>query len=150
MNGRSRKGLTLIEVLVAIAVIGTVFVVLASAQITNLRITSAARADSELLQVAVQGFERIRTVVLSDFSQFNRSCVASPTVTPPTPWGCAGTLDDPQLDYTIRGAEAVGIPGVIEVALVAERRGETLTFRQLVSCLDAVETPTLSDTSECE
>jgi Tfp pilus assembly protein PilV len=54
---RGREGLTIVETLIAIAVIGVVFVVLAAIQVTNLGVTRAAREDSQLLQDAVTEFE---------------------------------------------------------------------------------------------
>jgi hypothetical protein len=54
---RGREGLTIVETLIAIAVIGVVFVVLAAIQVSNLGVTRAAREDSQLLQDAVTEFE---------------------------------------------------------------------------------------------
>lgn len=151
----SRRALTLSEVLIALAIIGVVFAALASLQITSLRVTAASAADTELLQSTVRGYERVRTVVLSDFRDFNRACsdIASTQEDPwalPGDWVCSGDLQDPDLAYDIEGEAYTGYTGLIEVTFTATRLGKTLTFSQFISCVDAVDTPALSDTSLCE
>lgn len=148
----SKSGLTIIEVLISLAVIGLVFAALAAVQLSSLRVTAASRADSDLLQAGVRGFERVRTAVLADFSSFNRVC-SGESGTLPTGWSCEGDLADPDLAYRIRGAggtDGTGIEGLVRVTFEATRAGRALDFSQYISCLDAVQTPALSDTSLCE
>ena len=138
----SSQGVTLIEALVAVAVIGIIFAVLASAQITNLRITSDARADTRLLERAVRVFEEVRTVVLSDFQAYHRGCSmpqAEDTGAICTPNRNDGAIvviagpdeaaDGTDPDFVKEGTVLISIT-------VADGRGNELGFTQFLSCLD--------------
>lgn len=148
----SIRGITLIEALIAIAIIGIVFAVLASAQITNLRITSDARADTNLLAVAVREFEGVRTRVLSDFASYHRGCATAPA-------------DDVEVGVDC-GAEGAGFEivgpngddedfvreGTVLVRIAVEDgRGNELEFSQVLSCLDtrADDLPTMVSCNVC-
>ena len=72
-----RRGLTLIEVLIAIAILGVVFVALAALQLSSLRVTTDARVESDLLASAVTTFEASRSVVFQDFEHYRSTCVAA-------------------------------------------------------------------------
>ena len=164
---RGRDGLTIIETLIAITVIGVVFVALAGMQISSMRVTTDARVDSDLLQVAVTAFEQARTIILANFEVVYAAC--------PTSGSCAEelftdlTVTKPNFGvHRILAQRAFGIvtevdehgnetdvhttfPGLLELEVsVGDSRGRELLFKQYVSCLDANEVPALSDPSTCE
>jgi type II secretory pathway pseudopilin PulG len=157
---RGREGLTIVETLIAIAVIGVVFVVLAAIQVSNLGVTRAAREDSQLLQDAVTEFEGLRTAVLQDFRAYFEGCPEGCVLAPSgdtqlhefpyaitrvwAPDDDSGSLvgDDP-------GGGVDPVDGLVRVTILAERDGRTILFGQYVSCLDSTMTPTISDASEC-
>jgi prepilin-type N-terminal cleavage/methylation domain-containing protein len=160
----TRHGLTIIETLIAVAVIGVVFVALASVQISSMRVTTDARTDSDLLQVAVTAFEEARTIILANFESVYASC--------PTTGSCGEALfrdvtsgksgyhvygilaqraggDVTEIDES--GGEKTTFPGLLELEVrVRDTRGRELLFKQYVSCLDANEVPALADPSVCE
>jgi Tfp pilus assembly protein PilV len=126
-------GLTIVEALIAMAVFGIVFVGLASLQITSMRLTSDARAESQLLEQAVTKFEALRTTVLANFRGFYEGC----------PDACPffGDYGDVVIS---------SFAGLLEITITEEQDGRSLVFKQYVSCLDSENTPTLSDTTECK
>ena len=144
--------MSLIEALIAIAVIGVVFVALAALQVSSLRVTSAAQVESELLEAAVTSFERVRTTVLSRFEDYYSACAGG------------GDCWDGDEDAELRRATAlvpaedpddpptvVEVRGLLELQVnVQNTRGERLFFKQFVSCLDADEVPTISDPWICD
>ena len=132
-------GLTLIEVLVAIAVIGITFVSLAALQISNLRVTTDAQRDTSLLEEAIDVFEIVKVDIESDFGKFN-SCAPC-------------TFTESGADVVVNGAPTFGgiaQDGLVEVAVtVTADSGETREFRQILSCIDARVPPTVRDPGEC-
>ena len=164
---RTSNGLTIIETLISITVIGVVFVALAGMQISSMRVTTDARVDSDLLQVAVTAFEQARTIILANFEDVYASC--------PTSGSCAEelftdlTVAKPNFGvHHILAQRAGGIvtkvddhgnetdvyttfPGLLELEVsVGDSRGRELLFKQYVSCLDANQVPALSDPTTCE
>ena len=138
----SRHGFTLIEALIAIAIIGIVFVVLASAQITNLRITSDARADTVLLGRAVGVFEEVRTEVLSDFLVYHRGCAVPQAedtgadCNPERADGAIVVIAGPD-ENAVGGADDFVREGTVLIRItVDDGRDNELAFTQLLSCLD--------------
>ena len=151
---RHREGVTFVEALIAIAVIGVVFVALAALQVASLRVTSEAQVDSALLAQAVTEFERARSTVLSSFDTFYIACGAATN--------CWSDPDDavilqravvfvPDEDNPAAEPEAVEVRGLLELQVtVFDRTGRELFFKQYVSCLDADEVPTLSSPGVCD
>ena len=160
---RGRDGLTIIETLIAITVIGVVFVALAGLQITSMRVTTDARVDSDLLQVAVGAFEDARTIVLANYEDIFQTC--------PLEGDCATELlsDVAVRDPYVRRVAAqraggyvkkledgdevdvyTAFPGLLELEVeVTDGRGRQLLFKQYVSCLDGNVLPTMSDPAPC-
>jgi type II secretory pathway pseudopilin PulG len=160
---RGREGLTIVETLIAIAVIGVVFVLLASLQVSNLGITRAASEDSQLLQDAVTEFERLRTVVLDDFESYSLGC----------PDGCDRDLEGTTgmgFDYVITrvwpdpdtpedevgrlltappDSETPPVDGLLRITVTATRGDRTLEFAQYASCLDSASAPTIVAPGVC-
>jgi type II secretory pathway pseudopilin PulG len=149
---RGREGLTIVETLIAIAVIGVVFVVLAAIQVTSLRMTREAQEESQLLQDAVTEFEELRTVVLADFWNFYDSCP------PPDGSGSCPEVDAAPGSYQIlrvlepdpaEPGEFVLVDGILQVTVAVSGHGRTLELSQFVSCLDATPSPTISNPYPC-
>ena len=63
---RRREGLTLLELLIALAVIAIVFLALASGQITSMQTTSSAREVADAKTFANRTLENIRADILQD------------------------------------------------------------------------------------
>jgi type II secretory pathway pseudopilin PulG len=147
-----KKGVSLIEALIAISVVGLVFVALAALQVSSLRVTREAQVDSELLAAAVTSFEEVRTTVLSSFPDYYAACAGGANC-----WDGDGSVvlqratalvpaEDPDDPPTV-----VDVRGLLELQVTARnRRGESLFFKQYVSCLDADEVPTISDPQVCD
>lgn len=132
-------GLTLIEVLIAIAVIGITFASLAALQISNLRVTTDAQRDTNLLEEAIDVFESVKVDIESDFATYN-DC--NP---------CTFTRSG--ADVVVSGAPTFGGTvqnGLVEVLVtVTADSGETREFRQILSCIDAANPPSVRDPGEC-
>lgn len=133
------SGLTLIEVLLAIAVIGITFVSLATLQISNIRVTTDAQRDTNLLEEAIDVFESVKLDIESDFSDYN---ACSP---------CTFTRSGAEV--VVNGAPTFGgvaQDGLVEVFVtVTADGGKSRAFRQILSCIDAAEPPTIRDPGEC-
>ena len=159
MNQHARRmaGLTIIEVLIAIAVIGVVFAVLAALQVSNLRVTAASRDDSTVLQAAVQGFEVVRARVLANYSGFADDCQVGAQAE-----RCTGSFDasiaelptqgqDPRVDVSysiVTGDYSENSTTVwlirVDVSSAIEGVVPPFVLRQFVSCLDADVQPTMT------
>ena len=134
------QGFTLVEVLIAIAVVGIMFASLAALQISNFRVTASAERSTSLLEEAVAVFESVKIDVESNFSTYN-ACDEC-------------TLDWPGADVVISGApsfgESAAQDGLVEVRVRVEgESGEVLEFRQIISCVDAAVPPTVANPGEC-
>lgn len=165
-----RRGLSLVEVLVALAVIGLVFVSLATLQILSLQITSDARSDTDLLQDAVRAYERQRVIVVDDFEDYHRGCAqitvnGTSFVRPEGDGLCQGPvagvagarfsifgpnfdLDDLEEGKVANFANDVW-EGIVRLRVDVDRDGRTLAFEQVVSCVDAAERPSLTLDCAC-
>jgi prepilin-type N-terminal cleavage/methylation domain-containing protein len=144
------RGLTIIEVLVAIAVVGVVFVALAALQIASLRVTRDAGVEDQLLAAAVTRFEEVRTEVLGEFSMLLQACGVQDN--------CARLInsesnyDDVVLERASVAVDDVRVElqGMLELQVTATNNsGRTLFFKQYISCVDADPVPTLSSPDIC-
>ncbi len=70
------RGLTLLEVLIAIAIIGVAFGVLVLSQALNYRVSARARALSELKAEAIRTLEERAGAVLEDFLTYYDTCLS--------------------------------------------------------------------------
>jgi prepilin-type N-terminal cleavage/methylation domain-containing protein len=149
---KDNRGLTIIEVLIAMAVVGVVFVALASLQISSIRVTADARSDSDLLAQAVTTFESARTIVLRDFAGYLAACTAaSPSACTDAPLAALVDADRIELSAASFGTPPVPYPGLLRLRIdaVDVRSDRTLTLVQYVSCLDGDDVPLITDPIAC-
>lgn len=136
------RGLTIIEVLIAISIIGVVFAALAALQISNLRVTRAAGEDTERLELAVAEFEDQKRLIEQDYTTY-LDCPANLNLCEPS------DLND-TVQIAIRGRPTlsavtsdlaasgpVETNGLVGVDIRVTTDAGVLQFRQFVSCLEA-------------
>jgi prepilin-type N-terminal cleavage/methylation domain-containing protein len=149
------SGLTLIEVLVTLIIIGVAFVALAMSQITSLKVTRDSKQASIATQVGNAAMERAVKQVLDDAF----GCIGlPPNRTCPAAYNSAGTFSDIVADGQTYSADySIGYPaGDPEENLAAMARIDitvsapsAATFTQLVSCMDIVPPPSFNDPAPC-
>jgi prepilin-type N-terminal cleavage/methylation domain-containing protein len=141
-----RDGLTLMEVMIAIAVIGLAFGVLAATQVTTMRVGSESRRASNATDVANGLLEAEVRRVLGDYAAV---------------WaGCENACVDPQTSLVEGGVE-------YEYTLTTEREGSeyleeglmrvsvdvtaptAIFFTRTVSCIDADPPPSIANPAPC-
>lgn len=156
-----RVGLTLVEVLVALVVVGIAFIAMAYVQTTNLRMTTNARLTSEVKTAANQVLETVMGEVLATttdasgnrsyaFNDYYWSCpthLAPPTgVTIPVRPACSASrsIGDVQVTYTVTGEGGVTGEGLLTVTVTAVHGtgGQQLTLGDRVTCYDVYPSPT--------
>ncbi|HET9027721.1 MAG TPA: type II secretion system protein [Trueperaceae bacterium] len=156
-------GFTIIEVLIALAVIGIAFAAMAFVQVNNLRATASARLASEVKAAANVVLEQQMSLVLATstdpytgakryaFNDFYWSCP-----TPVTPSGgalavvtsrtCSGVerIGDVVVDYRIRGEAGILGEGLLTIIVTADHDlgTQTLTLGDRVTCYDIYPSPT--------
>ena len=135
-----RRGFTLLEVLLALAVIGITFAVLAATQVTTLQVTSDSRRASVATEYANTMLENAVQDVLTNYSA--RVSAGSQACVEPIAQGFTGSCT----------VETVG-SGYLEAGLM--RVTVTLTepapvsFSRLVSCMDVQPPPTIAAPAPC-
>lgn len=161
-------GFTIIEVLLALAVIGVAFAVLALSQANNMRASVTARLATETKAAANQVLEDLMATVLVTsgsapslnfaFNDYYWSC---PTpVTPPsgalavvTSRSCTGTttIGDVTVTHAIAGLTGIRGEGVLGITVTATHthRGQTLTIGDRVTCYDIYPSPTSTAPEPC-
>ena len=138
-------GLTLIEVLVAMAIIAVAFMALAYTQISNLRVTRDSKLASISTQVANETMERAVKWLLDQKDEFG-----TPTFT--CGENCTGSYSGIEVDgaeYT--GAYTIvvdGDTGLAEIT-VTVNEPKAIEMSQYVSCMDVVPPPSFDDPSPC-
>lgn len=158
---REHKGLTLVEVLIALVILSVAFTTMAFIQTNNLKMTTNARLTTAVKAAANQVLESVMTQVLATtvsgstktfaFNDYYWTC---PTpVKPPagalavvnTP-DCGGTttIGDIGVTYKISGEGGVTGEGVLTVAVTAVHSsgGQRLTLGDRVTCYDVYPSPT--------
>lgn len=159
---RQHKGLTLVEVLIALVVVGIAFAAMAFIQTNNLRMTTNARLTTHVKAAANQVLESVMSSVLAtsvDFSgnkvyAFNDYYWNCPTAQVP-PAGalpvvnrpaCTGTqnVGDVVVTYAVAGESGVTGEGVLTVTVTAQHPsgGQRLTLGDRVTCYDVYPSPT--------
>lgn len=158
-----RAGFTLIEVLIALAVIGIAFAAVALIQVNNLRASTSARLATEVKAAANVVLEQEMGLVLSTmvngitglkqyaFNDFYWSC---PTAVTPsggalavvTARTCTGsrTIGGVTVDYSIRGESGILGEGVLTVTVTARHSlgKQAITIGDRVTCYDIYPSPT--------
>lgn len=120
------SGLTLIELLIALAVIGIAMGVLVYSQITNFQATSRASFASDAKSAATQLLEQQVGLALSNFNNYYNTCLTG------SESGCSGT------GWSINSGKDEGYAGegLIGVSATATRQGITVSLSTVVSCYD--------------
>lgn len=77
----TQKGVTLIEVLVALIFFSLALMVLANLQVTNLRVTRDSRIMSEATQLANDVQEAVQREVFSNFNEYKKCGISGKTTT---------------------------------------------------------------------
>ncbi len=158
---RQDRGLTIVEVLIALVVVGLAFAAMAYIQTTNLKMTTNARLTSEVKAAANQVLESVMTDVLATdessgtkYFAFNDYYWSCPTAqTPPAGElavvsrpACTGSTNvgEVEVDYAIAGESGVTGEGVLTVTVTATHRrgGQRLTLGDRVTCYDVYPSPT--------
>lgn len=170
MSYRSRRGITLVELLIALAVMGVGFSALALVQITNLRATTAARLLTDTKAAANVVLEQTMASVLAtrevggvrqfDFNDYYWSCPTA--VTPPAgalpvvtsrTGDCSETVSvgDVNVTFAISGESGVLGEGVLTVTVTAvhSRGNQRLTIGDRVTCYDVYPSPTSTVPDPC-
>lgn len=165
---RKRHGFTIIEVLIALAVIGVSFAAMALVQVTNLRASSAAKLTTATKAAANQTLEGIMADVLevsgspgSYVYAFNDYYWSCPTAVTPvagalpvvTKRACTGTkkVGGVDINYSIVGEGGVLGEGVLTVTVTASNPdgGRTVTLGDRVTCYDIYPSPTSTAPAPC-
>ncbi len=139
------SGLTIIEVLIALAVIGVLFAALAVTQVGTFRVTSQSQRASVATQAASKEVDGLSRTVLADFATYN-NCTASsgaPCSGGFSRSGASGT-------YTVLplGTTSYLTNGVIKIT-VHVTKPTNLTLDTNVSCIDQDSAPTVASPSSC-
>ena len=141
----NERGLTIIEVLVALVIIAVAFIALANTQILNLQVTRDSQVASIATQVANGGMEYAAQLFLGNgFSCDGIDCSGSVLVeVKGNEYAAAYEVDEelPANDPPLAGMALVTIT-------VAEPRH--LVFAQYVSCLDIDPPPSFNSPGACE
>lgn len=157
---RRQAGMTLVEVLLALVILGIGLVAMAFIQTSNLRMTTNARLTTETKAAANQVLESVMGDVLSTtvvsgtrlfaFNDYYWTCPTqlSPPVgvTLQTRPACSETTDvgDVEVTYTVAGESGVTGEGVLTVTVTAVHTvgGQQLTLGDRVTCYDVYPSPT--------
>lgn len=137
----TKKGFTLAEVLIALAIIGVAFAVLAATQVTTLQVTSESRHASDTTDFANRALENAVQDVLLNFS--DRLGAGQQD--------CAGFAETTRFKGTCTvGPEGSDYleAGLIRVTVTMTEPSNVL-FTRLVSCIDAQPAPTIADPAPC-
>ena len=139
------SGLTLIEILVSLLIITVAFMALSSTQITNLQVTRDSDLASISTQVANSTMERVTKWLLEQEDGFG-----NPT------FSCGGDCTGSYSDINVKGKVYTGSyvinvdasTGIAQID-VTVTEPKTVTFSQLVSCMDVVPAPSFADPAPC-
>lgn len=161
-----RAGFTLIEVLVAIAVLAAVVSALALTQVSTLRVTRSSERRSEALQAATDTTNYLRQKILGDFGTYwnacadgstNQLCYDDPGQYPDLP-----SLGTQETFRIVRGSDlgstttslhsnedAYAMDGLIGIAVDVTQPSHVhiVTF---VSCMDQAPRPTIVNPAGCD
>jgi prepilin-type N-terminal cleavage/methylation domain-containing protein len=139
----SSRGFTLLELLIALAIIGIVFGVLAMTQVTTLQVTSESRRASDATEFANRELEQEMRTILADFAARQIDCaVGSP---------CTREVANGRLAATVTSeVEGTGYleAGLIRITVVATAPA-AVEFSRVVSCMDVDPPPSIALPSPC-
>lgn len=136
--GNTSHGLTLVEVLVALAVIAISFVVLAHSQITNLRVTRDSQLTSVAMQFANEIVEDVTQHILDDFGDYRDCPGAGPQ--------CSGTDSQGRFEASYQvhdmGTDYL-VSGLVRVDVTVDGPSN-VSLSHYVSCMDTDPPPTVT------
>ena len=158
---KSHEGMSLIEVLIALVIVGVAFTTMAFIQTNNMKMTTNARLTTTVKAAANQVLEAVMTDVLATtisgstkvfaFNDYYWNCPTA--VTPPT--GALAVVNTPDCEgdmtigsvdvaYAISGEGGVTGEGVLTVTVTAVHAngGQRLTLGDRVTCYDVYPSPT--------
>lgn len=164
MSRRNDTGFSLIEVLVALAVISIVFSVLLFSQVGNLQISARTRVSSDMKAEAQRVLERQTANVLASVTvagvtrqQFDQYYWGCPNVSSNKPSSltititssdCSGTSGN--TTWSVAGKSGYAGEGLIEITVTtAGSGGSSYALGNLISCYDAYPTPTADTPTPC-
>lgn len=121
------RGITLVELLIALAVLGVAFGVLVFSQVTSYRATARAGVVSQVKDTATQILENQVGVVLADFTLYYNGCPTGSET------GCYGPgfLINSGIDEGLEGE------GQILIQSSATSQDITINLATKVSCYDS-------------
>lgn len=134
ISARKAHGLTIVEVLVAIALIAIVFAALAAMQASSLRMTRASQEGSRATQIAVDRLNVLTTEVLAQYELY-QGCPAA-FVTPP----CSGSelTDGYTAAHTITRGGGYAASGLVQLTVDVSGPANA-TVSSYISCMDTSE-----------
>ncbi len=138
----NRRGLTLVEVLIALAIIGAAFSVLVLTQTTTMRVGNDSRKASDATEFANRVLEvRVRTI-LGDFAGVQASCTASP---------CVATVSEGRYlgseSWQTAGSSYLN-QGLVQVTITMQEPAP-VSFTRAVSCIDVNPPPSVALPNPC-
>lgn len=138
-----RRGLTLVELLIALAIIGVTFGVLAFTQVSTLQVNTASRSASDATDFANAWLEDEVRTVLEGFASVQAAC--------PSGAPCTESISDGRFLGT-GTTETLGTgyveEGIVRVAVVMTSPA-AVSFSRLVSCIDVVPPPSVAVPGPC-
>ena len=142
-NPMSRAGLTLVEVLIAIAIIGIAFGVLALTQVTTMRVGADSQRASDTTEFANARLEAKTSEIRSNFSSILTTCT--------TPAACSSDIDDGSFQGTLSWGKQGS--GYLEEGLIRLTASlvepSVIEFSRVVSCIDVNPPPTVAAPVPC-
>lgn len=165
---KASQGLTIVEMLVALAVIGIALVVLAQSQILNLQQSARARSQTDLKASLVAGLEYVEQAVLTyervpgvfttsgapqnayAFSWYWNNCGGTPIGGVYLPSNaatlqCSFTVPDSVasgVTVTIRATTGHQNEGLLNIVVTGTRQRESASLFNTVTCYDVYPAPT--------
>lgn len=138
---RTSMGLTLVEVLIAISIIGIAFVALSMSQVSNLKVIRASQQASIATQTANEALEVLIQRVLADYVAF-QAC--------PGAERCSGSYPEGQyaVDYNIVRGSGYALEGLIRIDIRVDGPAEA-ELHHFVSCMDVSPPPTVANPGLC-
>lgn len=138
-----RRGFTIVEALIALAVLAVVVSALALTQVTTLRVGGRSERTSVATQAGIAELDHQRRLVQADFLGYWSDCGSGSGVN-----RCAGSSAS-GVTYEIEHAPSgYGTDGVIAIHVDVTEPAPA-HFDSYVSCLDQAHEPTVVDPSRC-
>lgn len=151
----TRSGLTIIEVLISLAILGVLFAVLAVTQVSTFHITRNSQQASSAMQVAGKQLDDLSRKVLHDYADYS-TCPGATSVS------CSGTISTGgatgNFSITPSPTSFSGGAGGTDVLVidVSLSKPASVSLSTQVSCIDeskptssSLSMPTVADPAAC-